>query len=488
MKNKIIIAAAAGSTVIIAAAVWLAVGISHRGVSSVPELVFPDREISSVEDGGQVHGSSDSGDPVSTVTVESVSSAAENTSSAHSTTLQTTADNVVTSESSSAAETATEEITSSAVTEHTAHSDTVTTSVSSSSTSRSSDSSRSSSSSSRSSSDTTADSRTEDIAESSESSEYTDEEIEPVETTPQNVLLTSADPQHYIRFEFLEDRVNFSGVYSGDKITEVYVFHPNIICRDLECSGDFFSGSLDLSGLSPGYYIIVVRTESYAGMYYVFEMTQTTSRPVPADELPAQRNWDISLSPIELQEDGVLLHITPDGDKQKAAELLQQVKEISDMVCEGLTDDYSKARALAVWVSQNMYYDHDAKDRGNIDEVITLEYVLKYHRSVCFGWTNLYSALCQAQGIDCYNASGSVVTGSRCFLQTSPSDERSHSWNMVIIDGRRIWVDTVWDSSNSYEYGEYFSGPVDYQYFDMDNTLLSHDHRVTRFEHRSYFP
>jgi hypothetical protein len=48
-------------------------------------------------------------------------------------------------------------------------------------------------------------------------------------------------------------------------------------------------------------------------------------------------------------------------------------------------------------------------------------------------------------------------------------------------------VDTVWNSSNNYNKGNYFEGNYDMQYFDIDNVLLSNDHRVARLEHRDYY-
>ena len=45
----------------------------------------------------------------------------------------------------------------------------------------------------------------------------------------------------------------------------------------------------------------------------------------------------------------------------------------------------------------------------------------------------------------------------------------------------------MWDSGNSYRYGQYNTGVCDLEYFDKDNTALAHDHRVTRLEYRDYF-
>lgn len=307
------------------------------------------------------------------------------------------------------------------------------------------------------------------------------------EEIPDNILVTSGDPLHQIVFEFGSDSVEFSGVYSGATVTELRLYRPTIYSRDLTVSGSSFRGSLNISGLEQGYYIIMVRLDNGAVMYYVFLITDQGAVPVPEDALPTASNLAFAGAPMELASEGVLHQITVSDDRETAKDILSEIKDLSDQICAGLTDDYQKARVLCEWVSHNLYYDKDAAANGVTEEEITLEFVLKNHRSVCFGWSNLYAALCQAQGITCYNASGSVVTGSRCFPQTEISDERSHSWNLVKIGDRLIWVDTVWNSSNTYDRGNYFKSSYDMEYFDIDNTILSCDHRVARLEHRDYF-
>lgn len=307
------------------------------------------------------------------------------------------------------------------------------------------------------------------------------------ESLTDSVMLTSGDPLHHIRFEFGRDTINFSGTYTGAKLCDVSLFRGGVTSRDLTLQGDGFTGTMDISGLKSGYHIIIATLDNSERMYYVFEMTENGSRPVPQEDIPAESNLRATESPLELPAEGVLSHITPSGDTGEARQILAQVKELSDRICAGLSDDYSRARALAQWVSENMYYDRDASRNGVSEESITLRAALENHRSVCFGWSNLYAALCESQGIQCFVVSGSVVTGSRCFPQTVTSDERSHSWNMVRLPDRDVWVDTVWDSSNSYEHGDYITGGTDMQYFDISNDVLANDHRVTRFEHRDYF-
>lgn len=314
----------------------------------------------------------------------------------------------------------------------------------------------------------------------------TSQTVSDEELTSSNVLVSSGDPLHHIRFEFGEKLIHFSGVYSGEPISEVEILRKSIRSLDLSSNGSSFYGSLNVSSLDPGFYIIRVKPGNGI-MDYVFQMTNDGASPLSWDDLPADENLSAAASPLELSEEGVIQYITSTGDRQTVQQILDRVKKLSDEICSGLPSDYDKLRAISEWVSRNMYYDKDASENGVTEEMLTLEYILEYHRSVCFGWTNLFSALCQAQGIWCANASGSVVTGSRCFMQTAAADERSHSWNMAVIDGRQIWVDTVWNSSNSYAKQRYSAGPQDLQYFDISTAALSQDHRVTRFEYRDYF-
>ena len=334
--------------------------------------------------------------------------------------------------------------------------------------------------------DTTTTAVESTAAHTASNSPQSDEPPEP-EPVPVNIMLTSNDPLHQLRFEFSGGSISFTGNYNDTEVSEIAVLRSKVESNDLSLSGSSLSGTLDVSMLKPGYYIISVKLKNGERMNYVFEMTETGAQPVPVNDIPAESNLHAAANPIELPQEGVLAHIAPGGDAETARQLIAQVRELADDVCAGLDDDYAKARALAQWVSENMYYDRDASENGVSEASISLEAVLETHRSVCFGWSNLYAALCESQGIECYVASGSVVTGSRCFPQTVTADERSHSWNLVRLPDRDIWVDTVWDSSNSYERRSYTKGGTDMQYFDISNDVLAHDHRVTRFEHRDYF-
>ena len=179
-------------------------------------------------------------------------------------------------------------------------------------------------------------------------------------------------------------------------------------------------------------------------------------------------------------------YITTDenGDVEK---ILEEIRAISDKICEGLDSDYDKLRAISRWVSDNIYYDYPAHDAGIPEECLSLEYMLDKHSSVCGGYSNMTSALCAAQGITCYNVKGYALTGDVTYAETS-SGEAYHEWNYAIIDGRVIWVDSGWNSHNYYRSsGTYDYNGISYKYFDVSLEAFSQDHRCVSAEIRDYY-
>lgn len=198
----------------------------------------------------------------------------------------------------------------------------------------------------------------------------------------------------------------------------------------------------------------------------------------------AENNLLLAKKPIATPQNAVRLYISADGDGERIRLTLAQVQEISDSICENIDTDYDKLYALAEYVAENYYYDNDAKANGVTDETICIAHTLETKRTVCMGYANLFAALCQAQGLECYIAhGGAVVTGTF----ESNNDVRLHEWNVAVLDGKIIWIDTLWNTTNSYRDGKYNYGSVDADYFDLDNDTLAQNHRADRIEKRDYF-
>ena len=125
--------------------------------------------------------------------------------------------------------------------------------------------------------------------------------------------------------------------------------------------------------------------------------------------------------------------------------LLQAVEEVEDTY--GLTaasSDYDKALAAYRYLTENCTYDYYMMSQsGNdlvhmFDSVLypdEINYMLTYHKGVCFEYALTYQALCYVLGLDCY-----VVTGNA---------GGAHAWNIVQVDGQWYQADPTWDAGNS---------------------------------------
>lgn len=187
---------------------------------------------------------------------------------------------------------------------------------------------------------------------------------------------------------------------------------------------------------------------------------------------------------ITIPKDAVSLYVCADGEAERVRKTLLQVKELSDEICNGLSDDREKLRAISVWVSENLYYDCDACANGVMLDNISLENVLDTRRTVCLGFSNMLAALCTAQNIDCR-----VVRGTAVVIGTFSDDVEAelHEWNVAVIDGKTVWLDALWETGNSYFKGQYIDGKQNDKYFDADDLVLAKNHRADRIEIRDYF-
>lgn len=135
------------------------------------------------------------------------------------------------------------------------------------------------------------------------------------------------------------------------------------------------------------------------------------------------------------------------------------MERLAFWLTEGCATPTEKARALFIWVTENVGYDykafnrHPAPERFKCDDVADCrEKQAKYERArvmrvletgkdVCEGYALLYKELCGLAGIPC-----SVVHG---YTKTQPTQIGrmgllNHAWNVLRIDDRYVWVDCTW--------------------------------------------
>lgn len=196
-------------------------------------------------------------------------------------------------------------------------------------------------------------------------------------------------------------------------------------------------------------------------------------------------NEYMTRNPVILSSEETLPYIC--GENGNAEEIRNAVRTLSDEICRDAESDRDKAIAIAMWVGVNTAYDFDAAAVSADLSVTSLEAVMENDfRTTCGGFSNLYSALCSAQGIYCLNMKGGTSSDgySRAELETAPAN---HEWNAVYIDDKWYYADPTWISDLSYEKGE-VSGGSDikpfYALFGFGE--MSVEHRIDRCEYRDY--
>ena len=301
-----------------------------------------------------------------------------------------------------------------------------------------------------------------------------------------NLLRTTLNPDAYSLFEINGYTVTARGKYSDDRLAKISI-----------SAGDI--GSMNFSSHADGSYeaeFTVSSVSDSSVLALKFNSGVTISYPLYSDEnglyFPQNGLAEENRLVLEKIHDAPKLaagyYLTASGEAEKIAEVQRQIKQISDSVADGLESDYDKARALAEYVAAHVSYDVDARNESVTEETVSIEHTLKYGRTVCIGFANLYCALLQAQGIDAVNIKGGS-TGGGVTYATLTDGIQNHEFTAFFCEAqnRWVWVDSCWDGSGIYQNGEFLGNIQHEKYFDITDEALSFDHRADYAERRDFF-
>lgn len=301
-----------------------------------------------------------------------------------------------------------------------------------------------------------------------------------------NLLRTTLNPDAYSLFEINGYTVTARGKYTGDRLAKIFI-----------SAGDV--GAMSFSSHADGSYeaeFTVSAIGDTSVLALTFSSGLTISYPLYSDEnglyFPQNELVTKNRQVLEKIYDAPKLaagyYLTASGEADKIADIQQQIKQISDSVTDGLESDYDKARALAEYVAAHVSYDMDARSESVTEETVSIEHTLKYGRTVCIGFANLYCALLQSQGIDAVNIKGGS-TGGGVTYETLTDGLQNHEFTAFFFEkeNRWVWVDSCWDGSGTYQNGEFIGAITHEKYFDITDEALSFDHRADYAERRDFF-
>ncbi|MDR0821680.1 MAG: hypothetical protein LBN40_04355 [Oscillospiraceae bacterium] len=296
-----------------------------------------------------------------------------------------------------------------------------------------------------------------------------------------NTLVTSHDKDCFEILTTENDRVTVRGKYASKTVTDFFI-NTSVFSasKSLDTSEEgvftaVFSGRPLADKISATAYTIfsdgtyVGYRIEYAGGWFFGGNGAVTS----AAELFEQRST--------ASEGVAALYVCGDNiEVERASETLKQLRNLSNELTVGITDDYKKAKALSAWVAENIYFDANTTSGDN-----SLYRVNITHIANSTGYANLYAVLLEAQGIE-----SAVVHGSaaRDHYEELLTNTYPHEWVVFRYNDRAVFADPAWDSRNSYENDTQTKREPVTTCFDADPLALSFDHRADYAEERLFFP
>jgi hypothetical protein len=124
------------------------------------------------------------------------------------------------------------------------------------------------------------------------------------------------------------------------------------------------------------------------------------------------------------------------------------IEDIAFYINRSARTDLEKARAVYVWMTDNVSYDDESFNSGDFGDN-SAENVLRTRLAVCAGFANLFTEIAIKTGIEAVTVSG--YAKGYGYTEGDSFDESNHAWNAVKIDG--VWkiYDATWGQGSGSE-------------------------------------
>ena len=298
-------------------------------------------------------------------------------------------------------------------------------------------------------------------------------------------LVTGENEEYYSKITINSRSVLISGCYKNDPVTDITLQNCGTVSSTLKVNPDgTFTSVLNPSEPIGSSDRIVIKLKSGANLGYL--IMYDDNRYFPDNKLSKQ-NQSVLEKAVPTSAKSWAGYVTDELTEEGVKQTLDEVAYLADYIAGDIKDDYKKLEAIAKWVSDNIYYDRDARENSVTQSEICIKNVLKSRKTVCVGYSALFSALCEAQGLYVVNVKGTVTSDTVNYSDLADGPV-NHEWCAALIDDRWIWVDCVWNSNLKFENNEFISvGANTEMYFDISPLALSFDHCAYLAEKRYYF-
>lgn len=298
-------------------------------------------------------------------------------------------------------------------------------------------------------------------------------------------LVTGENEEYYSKITINSRSVLVEGCYKNDPVTDISFQNCGTVSSTLKVNPDgTFTSVLNPSEPIGSSDRIVITLKSGAMLSYL--IMYDDNRYFPDNKLGKQ-NLSVLEKAVPTSAKSWAGYVTDELTEEGVKQTLDEVTYLADYIAGDIKDDYKKLEAIAKWVSDNIYYDRDARENSVTQSEICIKNVLKSRKTVCVGYSALFSALCEAQGLYVVNVKGTVTSDTVNYSDLADGPV-NHEWCAALIDDRWIWVDCVWNSNLKFENNEFISVRANTEmYFDISPLALSFDHCAYLAEKRYYF-
>lgn len=298
-------------------------------------------------------------------------------------------------------------------------------------------------------------------------------------------LVTGENDEYYSKITINSRSILIDGCYKNDPVTNITFQNCGTVSSTLKVNGDgTFSSVLNPSEPTGNSDRIVITLRSGARLSYLIMYDDNWYFP---DNKLSEQNLSVLEKTVPTSAKSWAGYVTDELTEVSVKQTLDEVAYLANYIAGDIKDEYKKLKAISKWVSDNIYYDRDARENSVTQSEICIKNVLKERKTVCVGYSALFSALCEAQGIYVVNVKGTSTSDTVKYddLADGPVN---HEWCAALIDDKWIWVDCVWDSNLKFENNEFKSiGANTQMYFDISPLALSFDHCAYLAEKRYYF-
>ena len=126
----------------------------------------------------------------------------------------------------------------------------------------------------------------------------------------------------------------------------------------------------------------------------------------------------------------------------------RSIADIAYYINRSARTDLEKARAVYVWMTDNISYNDAGYNSGNYGDN-SAENVLKTRVAVCAGFADLFTEIAVKTGIEAITITG--YAKGYGYSEGDSFDDSNHAWNAVKIDGAWKIYDATWGQGGGSE-------------------------------------